>query len=159
MCIRDSIDILSGSGSGGVQWSENTAGVGKPPQVSSFQTLIDPGDQVPYNTPTSENDLTGPASSTRIWADDVNNDGKLDLLVGDSVTLISIAEGLTLEQFEQKHTEWQKAVREASAEMNSVSDDQEKLQEALKRIQSLYASKADFMTEERTGFVWLYLQK
>ncbi len=153
------IDILSGSGSGGVQWSENTAGVGKPPQLSSFQTLIDPGDQVPYNTPTSENDLTGPASSTRIWADDVNNDGKLDLLVGDSVTLISIAEGLTLEQFEQKHTEWQKAVREASAEMNSVSDDQEKLQEALKRIQSLYASKADFMTEERTGFVWLYLQK
>ena len=153
------IDILSGSGSGGVQWSENTAGPGKSPHLSGFQTLIDAGARVPYNTPTSEEDLTGPASSTRVWVDDVNNDGKLDLLVGDSVTLVSIAEGLTLEQFEQKHAEWQKAVRETSAEMNSVSDDQEKLQEVIKRIQSLYANKADFMTEERTGFVWLYLQK
>ena len=37
-------------------------------------------------------DLKGPLSCTRIWVDDVNSDGKLDILVGDMVPLISPAD-------------------------------------------------------------------
>lgn len=39
-----------------------------------------------------EEDVKGPLSCTRIWVDDVNSDGKLDILVGDLVPLISSAD-------------------------------------------------------------------
>jgi hypothetical protein len=36
-------------------------------------------------------DLKGPLGCTRIWVDDVNSDGKLDILVGDQAPLVSPA--------------------------------------------------------------------
>ena len=89
------LDVLSGSSEGGVQWAENGAGPGKPPRLEAFRSLIEKGPQVEYGQILREEDLKGPVGNTRVWADDVNGDGKLDLLVGDSATLISPADSLS----------------------------------------------------------------
>ena len=88
------LDLLSGSSNGGVQWARNRAGKGKPPELGPFEWLIKPGRSYEYGQLLSEKELTGPTTSTRVWVADVNGDGKLDLLVGDSVTLIAPAKGL-----------------------------------------------------------------
>jgi hypothetical protein len=152
------LDLLSGSGGGGVQWAENRAGKGKPPELAPFKPLVAPGPQVEYGQPLAEADLTGPTRATRVWVDDVNGDGKLDLLVGDSVTLISPAKGLSKEEFNKKFEEWQKAFQAASKELNKAADEKERAK-ASEEYNKAYARKKEFMNEEMTGFVWLYLQK
>jgi TPP-dependent pyruvate/acetoin dehydrogenase alpha subunit len=89
----------------------------------------------------------------------MNGDGKLDLLVGDSVTLIAPAEGLSAEEFKKKFAEWQSAVAAASKELSSATADQSKRQKASEEFNKVYQQRTEFMKEDRTGFVWLYLQK
>ncbi len=174
------LDLLSGSSEGGVEWAENVAGPGKPPKLKPFRTLIEPAAQIPPGECLREADLKGPTRATRIWVDDINGDGKLDILVGDSVTLVEPAKGLTNEEFKAKSAEWQKEVDAATAEMNSpdaledkatdedkkTDDDkkgkktvEDKRAKAEQRIQELYKKRSSFVNEESTGFVWLYLQK
>jgi len=153
------LDLLSGSSDGGVQWAENRAGRGKLPQLERFQSLIERGPQFDYGQILQEKDLKGAAGCTRIWVDDVNSDGKLDLLVGDLVTLVSPADKISSEQFKQKFADWQQSVSEVSKLMNSTAGSEEKRIEAQKRFQELYNKRSEFMKEDRTGFVWLYLQK
>ena len=86
------LDLLSGSSNGGVQWAENQAGVGQPPALSQFRELIPPAPPVKFGQPLGEKELNGPTSSTRVWVDDVNSDGKLDVLLGDRLTLVTPAE-------------------------------------------------------------------
>jgi hypothetical protein len=143
----------------------------------------------------SLDELQGPSSSTRIWVDDVNSDGKLDILVGDNTTLVSLPEGISEEEFQERSAAWNKAIAEASEEMttlmaelqsnanaepdgNSDTDEAgesdesqaedrekaqaeaaEKLAAAQERFSELYQSRSEFVLEERTGFVWLYLGK
>jgi hypothetical protein len=193
------LDLLSGSSNGGVQWAENRAGDGKLPELQPFQTLIEAGASKTYGEPLSEDELTGPSSATRIWVDDVNEDGILDLLVGDAVTLISPANGLSTEEFKEKFATWQKAIETAQAGLSSKSvdkatheeatddgatddeatdddatddeatddeatdddatDDEAERTKAREELYKLYDQRAEFMHEDRTGFVWLYLQK
>jgi hypothetical protein len=145
------LDLLSGSNSGGVQWAENVAGKGKPPRFNGFKTLIPPGTEIKPFQLLAEHELSAPADSTRVWVDDVNGDGKLDILVGDRVTLISPAQGVSQEAYSKKLAEWQKAHQAAMKQMESES--------GRKRMQDLYEQRKEFMNEERTGFVWLYLQR
>ncbi|GAC1463960.1 MAG: hypothetical protein NVSMB9_02060 [Isosphaeraceae bacterium] len=153
------LDILSGSGEGGVQWAENGAGPGKLPVLEPFRTLIGRGPQIEYGSIVRDADLKGPSSSTRIWVDDVNSDGKLDILVGDSTTLLSPANNVAEGEFKQKFADWQKSLREASEAMNSSDKDAKKQNETRARFQKLYEQRNEFMKEDRTGFVWLYLRK
>jgi hypothetical protein len=103
--------------------------------------------------------LKGPASRTRIWVDDVNSDGKLDILVGDTAPLISPANKVTEEEFKKRFADWNKSVGEAAKEMNAAANDSKKQNEAQQRYQNVYNQRSEFMTEDRTGFVWLYLRK
>jgi hypothetical protein len=153
------LDLLSGSSNGGVQWARNRAGRGKPPELGPFEWLIKPGRNIEYGQPLSEDELTGPTSSTRIWVADVNGDGKLDLLVGDSVTLISPAKGLSVEEFKKKFDAWQKDIERVSKEMNAENVDQAKRNKANEEFQKIYNQRTQFLKEDRTGFVWLYLKK
>ena len=153
------LDVLSGSSEGGVQLAENRAGPGKPPQLQSFRWLIQAGPQVEDGEILRDKDLTGPARNTRIWVDDVNSDGKLDILVGDSVNLISPADKLSEKEFKKKYAEWNKSITRASEQLNSTFKDEDAQNEARERYQKLYSDRSEFMDEDRTGFVWLYLQK
>jgi hypothetical protein len=153
------LDILSGSARGGVFWAENRAGAGKPPQVTRFRALIPQGKPHEYNAILRDEDLKGPSSDTRIWVDDVNADGKLDILVGDMTPLISPADGLSESDFKAKLAAWTEKLKKASDQMRAAGNDQKKQTEASRRIQDLYEQRSEFMKEDRTGFVWLYLRK
>jgi FG-GAP-like repeat len=153
------LDLVSGSSNGGVQWAENLAGKGKMPELAPFQTLVEATSATEYGQPLSEGDLKGPSRTSRVWVDDVNGDGKLDLLVGDSVTLIAPVEGLTNEEFKQKFADWQKAIQAAQEALSKVPEDETARTKAYDEYQKLFEKKAEFMKEEMTGFVWLYLRK
>jgi FG-GAP-like repeat len=152
------LDLLSGSSEGGVQWAENRAGPGKPPSPEAFRPLIEKGPQAAYGQILREADLKGPVGNTRIWVDDVNSDGKLDILVGDMAHLISPADGLSEGEFQKKFADWTKSRQDVSARLNSEADPK-KQAEAQRQIQELYERRTEFMKEDMTGFVWLYLRK
>lgn len=94
------LDIVSGSTDGNVQWSENKSSNPDQPDLTAFQTLVaNPfaGDYREFKqdrTPITLKKLKGPAQSTRVWVTDYNEDGKLDVLVGDRVDLLKPATGL-----------------------------------------------------------------
>jgi hypothetical protein len=152
------LDLLSGADQGGVQWAENTAGQGKVPELKPFTWLIQGGSHPQPGGLLGENDLRAPAGSTRVWVEDVNHDGKLDLRVGDNVTLVSLAKGVTKEHFEKRHAAWQKEIAAASEGL-VYRDNKPPDQAAMKRYQDLYQERTKFMEEDRTGYVWLYLRK
>jgi len=155
------LDILTGSSNGGVAWAENTAGKGKVPELKPLEDLIKAPTEMRYGQALTikEDELTGPTTATRVWVEDVNADGKLDLLVGDSVTLTAPAKGLTLEQFKKKQTEWQEKVDQLSKVMASPKADQKERQKANEEFSKHYQKRSEFIQEDRTGYVWVYLQK
>lgn len=153
------LDIISGSSEGGVWLAENTAGKGKSPQLKPFRELIKPGTTVAHGTPLNEADLIGPTRATRVWVADVNGDGKLDILVGDSVTLVSPAKGVNNEDYQRKFAKWQEDFQAASATLSRPGSDEKTRQEAQAEYRKIYARRSEFMSEEMTGFIWLYLQK
>lgn len=153
------LDLLSGSSEGGVQWAENGAGPGKPPRLKPFRTLIEHGPPLKYGQILRDADLKGPLDNTRIWVEDVNNDGKLDILVGDMAPLISPIGQVTEAEFTRKFTDWTNSLMEGSRAMQSEANDPKKQAEASERYQKLYDKRLEFMKEDRTGFVWLYLRK
>jgi hypothetical protein len=152
------LDLVSGCSDGGVYWARNKAGKGKMPDLEPFRPLIKPSKPVQHGPPLREGDLTGPTHATRVCVADVNGDGKLDLLVGDCVTLVSPAKGISEEEFKKKYADWDKEFKAALATLNSAQDDKSR-QKANEEYQKLYKQRSAFVHEERTGFVWLYLQK
>jgi hypothetical protein len=153
------LDLMSGSSEGGVQWAENRAGPGKPAQLKPFRSLIDHGPQLEYGQILRDADLKGPSSCSRIWVDDVDSDGKLDILIGDMAALISPVDPVTEGEFKQKFAAWNKSLGEAAKELNATDNDPKKQDEARQRYQELFNQRSEFMKEDRTGFVWLYLRK
>ncbi len=153
------LDLLSGSSDGTVQWAENVAGKGKTIELKPFKTLIKPAASVKAGMPLREKDLTGPVHATRICVDDINGDGKLDILVGDSVSLVSPANGLTDEEMMSKHKEWEADYEKARKAMTAAGEDEKAQTKAREGYGKLYERRSEFMKEEMTGFVWLYLRK
>jgi hypothetical protein len=152
------LDLVSGCSDGGVYWARNKAGKGKVPDLEPFKVLIKPRPRGKPGQPLRESDLTGPTHATRVWVADVNGDGKLDLIVGDSVTLVSPAKGISDAELSKKYAEWEKEFQAAMNALNSARDpkDQKKASEEYNKV---YNRRSEFMKEEMTGFVWLYLQK
>ena len=155
------LDILSGSSDGGVYLAENIAGKGKPPVFRQFKVLLPPTPPGEEGALLRELDLKGPAHATRIWVDDVNGDGKLDILVGDQVILVSPAKGVSEKEFKKKQAEWKKEWDTAqSAYLRNVGRfDEKERTKAREDLHKLYARRSDFTHEDRTGYVWVYLQK
>jgi hypothetical protein len=153
-----SLDLVSGCSDGGVYWARNRAGKGRVPDLEPFRPLIKPGPPVKPGQPLREGDLKGPTHATRVWVADVNSDGKLDLLVGDCVTLVSPAEGVSEAEMKKKYAAWEKDFQAALAALNSAKDAKAR-EKASQEYQKVYGRRSAFMREEMTGFVWLYLRK
>ncbi len=151
------LDLLSGSADGGVYWAKNRAGKGKIPDLAPFEPLIKPRPLADTGH-VREEDLTGPSSYSRIWVADINGNGKLDILVGDSVSLVSPAKGVTEAEFKKKYADWEKDSQAALKALNANTDKKARAK-ATEEYQKFYRRSSEFMREEMTGFVWVYLQK
>lgn len=157
------LDLVSGSDHGGVQWAINSAGAGQPPRLSGFQTLVAGGPVHAGGDLVSEESLTGPEQAYRVWVEDVNRDGKLDLLVGDNVTLRRAADGVGEGDYFRRYKDWQKRMSEMSDEMRKIEENtggDEKARDAVyERYRKVYEERSGFMNEGRTGYVWLFVRK
>ncbi|MCC7064534.1 MAG: VCBS repeat-containing protein [Planctomycetes bacterium] len=153
------LDLLSGTAEGGVFLFENV-GSAKAPKFIPPQTLLaaaghgDAGEDEKFG----DAHLVGPQSGTRIWVADVNGDGKLDLLVGDQVTLHHLADGVDAATAKAQLAKWrekQKKLFESQA-ANQTDEQQEQFQKA---YEALEEERTKLVRDEMTGFVWLLLQK
>jgi hypothetical protein len=170
------LDLLSGSADGGALISHNT-GTREKPVWSDFQQLIPPTADREQFASSREDDVR-PAPATRIWATDWNHDGELDLLVGDCVTLVRPAKGVSREEFERRRQELDQKIAELAARQSKTSERYVQASEKAKaegtkvdaKLQAEYdalqeefgrlrQSKSEFQDSESTGFVWLYLRK
>ncbi|MBK8913416.1 MAG: VCBS repeat-containing protein [Phycisphaerales bacterium] len=148
------LDLLSGSATGGVFIALNTAGPGKPPTLRDMVELIAPPPKDQDVECRPEN-VRAPSRATRVWAADMNGDGKLDVLVGDNASLISPARGISDEEFEKRRTEWSEAMAALRERARGNGLNEERQEE----MQRLYEQRRKFLIEDRTGFVWVYLRK
>jgi hypothetical protein len=136
------LDLLSGSAQGGAFLFPNR-GSRTRPSFGKRVTLLEPVGYASATDRLGDGHLAKPGSSTRLWADDLDGDGKLDLLVGDNVTLYHAEKGVAEATALEKLTAW----RNALAELESGDDYAE-------QYERLEAERKLFVREERTGFVW-----
>lgn len=152
-----SLDLVSGCVDGGVYWAKNRAGKGKTPDLAPFEALVKRSPQIEDGSMLREQDLTRPTHASRIWVADINGDGKLDLLVGDMVTLVSPTKGVSEAEFKTKFAAWQKEVLTVTKSLDANADP-EAIKKAREAFNKLHEQRSQFMSEEMTGFVWLYVQ-
>ncbi len=184
-------DILSGSGSGGVYWAENK-GTHAEPEFEDFTEVIapPPGDKAHQQFLKADDDPI-PASGTRLWVIDYNHDGKLDLLVGDNVTIQRAKEGQTEEEVAKRKEEFDEEMKrigkefmelrkklqdladaegddeqkeeDAEEDESNNADEKKELEKSTSDLQAkamkLSEAQEEYLGKQRTGFVWLYLQK
>jgi hypothetical protein len=161
-------DILSGSSDGGVHISIN-GGSKKASEFAPFRSLIETragsdGSMMHRSESVTQDDshLKGPSSSTRIWVADHNGDGKLDIFVGDQITLMHPAEGIELEDAQAKHAEFMKQRAAISREPQPDNPDEEAMQalmeERFRRVQQLEKELLKSVKRTSTGHVWVYHQ-
>ncbi|MBL8878325.1 MAG: VCBS repeat-containing protein [Phycisphaerales bacterium] len=151
------LDLLSGSERGGVQWAENHAGPKKPPALDAMKWLIPPDAELVQEC--RPNEYSRPAGATRVWVADMNGDGELDILVGDAINLISPKEGVSESDFKKRFADWNEALKDAFAKQPAEDASEAEIEASSKRISDLYQQREEFLTDDRTGFVWVYIQK
>ena len=111
---------------------------------------------------------------------DFNQDGKPDLLVGDTVTIENRVEGLTQAKFDRLKAAHKKKMQPLEKKMAAIQAkympqlskvaSPEKGQQIIEKMQEemqpfsiqyseLYQERSKFLKESRTGHVWVYLQQ
>ena len=164
------LDLLSGSANGGAYFSENV-GSRSTPEWSDFKPLIPPATGTQQTTDGGQEIV--PARSSRIWLVDWNRDGLLDILLGDSVTITNCKEGISDEELTKLKSGYDERVSEALEEYSKASEEynaaqasgevpdevQTRYETVTNAYREVYESKKEFLDEQITGFVWLYLQR
>ncbi|MBL8756508.1 MAG: VCBS repeat-containing protein [Planctomycetes bacterium] len=160
------LDLVSGSSSGGAFLFVNE-GSKTEPKFGAMQTLVKAsgghgmvlgGDDAAMPEVTfGDAHLKGPGDDTRVWVDDVNGDGKLDLLVGDMVTLVHTAKGVDEKTAREKLAAWQK--KQQAFFKQPPPEGEAGQQKWQKEYEALEKEKEAFAKDEMTGHVWLYLRK
>lgn len=152
------LDLLSGSASGGAFLFPND-GSKTEPKFGARQTLVEPFGHRGEGEPRfGDAHYVAPASDTRVWAADVDGNGKLDLLVGDMVTLHFTAAGVDEATARAKDAEWAKR-RDALGQSYPREGDEAAQQKWQEDWAKLDKEREAFLKEDMTGFVWLFLRK
>lgn len=177
------LDIVSGNGKGGIYYAENI-GDPKNPKWQAFIEWLPP--TVAKSTLRGRHSIQNtrhqlhPNIETTVYVTDYNNDGKLDILVGDKTILDSPLDGISDEQYAQKEIDYRemqdfygpdkKAVKDyysLQREKDESPEGKKALEESLTLVKTLQAEayqkqnnfKDSFKKSEQVGFVWLYIQK
>jgi hypothetical protein len=154
------LDFLSGSMDGGVYIAINN-GTRENPDYGEFQSLVaKPEKSVGPPQPES----IQPGTSTRVWSTDYNGDGLMDLLVGDSVTLIEPAHGVSEEEFEKRHSTFLKKLARFRLRTDQLRESKREVSAEFQKVvgaefRKLLDVAKEFQVEERTGYVWVLLQE
>ena len=148
------LDMLSGTGQGGVMLCTNKGSKTKPDFAQPVAVI----EGVGYSGKTVFGDahVKGPQRATRVFADDINGDGKLDLLVGDSLTLTYPAEGLDEATARKKLGDWSTALSEMRV---TGKPTKAALKELNKARSAHYKKRSKIVKSDSTGFVWVYYGK
>jgi hypothetical protein len=152
------LDLFSGSAQGGVFLFPNV-GSKTQPKWGAKITLVEAAGHQHADAEAHFGDahLTAPASDTRVWLDDVDGDGKLDLLVGDSVTLLHLAKDVDEATGKAKYAAWQKKQQELFK--TPQGDDEASMKKWQESYEALEQERDTFAKEVRTGHVWLFRGK
>jgi hypothetical protein len=153
------LDLISGSATGGVFLFTNT-GDRTAPKYGARTTLVEAaGHQGMDGEDAKFGDAhcKAPAADTRVWVDDVDGDGKLDLLVGDQITLLHIGKGIEEADARTRLVAWQKKQQDFFKAPRG--DGEEAQKKWMDRYQALEKERDKFARQEMTGFVWLLRQK
>jgi len=152
------LDLLSGSAQGGVFLFLNTGSRTAPKFARTPSTLLAAVGYSTEATQFGDAHLHGPQQATRVWADDVNGDGKLDLLVGDQITLVHPAKGVGEAEARTQLVAWEKRQQELFATMTDEMS--EAAQDAFNAAyEALRQEREKIVRDEMTGFVWVMYQK
>ncbi len=126
------------------------------------------------NQATANGGVIEPSRATRVWATDWTGDGLLDLLVGDSATIVNPKEGIDPAEYERRSkeiaermaavTEKQQSFMpryQAAVEAREEPDEEltREMEKASSEFQELYNAKSEFQDSQSTGFVWLFVRK
>jgi hypothetical protein len=165
------LDLLSGSSDGGVLLSENT-GTREEPQWAAFKQLVPPSEL--HEQSTDDGGEIQMSPSTRVWATDWNGDGLLDLLVGDSASVVNAKPGISPSVFQKRRKEHEQKMAAIGKKQQALMPEYEeameageepdaeleaKMEEISEELMEIYKSTNEFQTSERTGFVWLLIRK
>ena len=112
--------------------------------------------------------------STRVWATDWNGDGWQDLVVGDSTSIVSPAEGVDVNEWKRRFAKDKQEMSELTEEMQGFSPEYQaamekdeepskKIQEGMNKIQqkmmAIYERQQEYHSSESTGHVWLLIRQ
>lgn len=157
------LDLLSGSGAGGVWIFPNIGSPTAPnfgPKVTLVKTpapLPNAGQAVLFG----DEHLVEPQGSTRVAVADVDGDGRLDLLIGDTTTLNAPAAGLTEEHCLAKLAEWEQEFELIKAKRPEWTDEEGSWEifDAWQTVKGDHIrAQAEFLQRRGTGSVWLLRQ-
>ena len=150
------LDIVSGQVSGGVYYAQN---IGNSKQAK-WKAFVEWQSRIPKASGFLGRDkIQDPRKKLKPWAyttvcvTDYNNDGKLDLIVGDMTLLEGPAEGVSDEKFDGKYLK----LRQKEDEMHAARKKSAEYQATYKK--ELQELRENTKTSEKMGFIWVYLQK
>ncbi|MDA8564120.1 FG-GAP-like repeat-containing protein, partial [Mariniblastus sp.] len=137
------LDLLTGGDSGSVYLSINI-GKRQKPEWSEFKRLI-PG-STKYQQSTDDGNEIEPGRASRVWVTDYNRDGRPDLLVGDSITVVNKAKGLTQAEFDRLKAAHESKAQPLMAKMSAIQ--QKYFQRLKKPSQDIDLEKAQQMADQ-----------
>lgn len=150
------LDLFSGSAQGGVFLFRNV-GTRTAPRFGARTAVLEPAGHTDLDGDTvhfGDAHLRAPQSDTRVWVADVDGDGKLDLLVGDTARLLHLAEGVDEATGRAKFAAWTKKQQAFFA--RPQGEDEAAMKTWQQDYEALEKEREQFAKEESTGFVWLF---
>lgn len=152
------LDLLSGSNSGGAFLFPNE-GSAKKAAFGKRQTLLAAAraPSIQQNQAFGEAHIKGPQGATRVWAADMNGDGRLDLVLGDSFTINTPADGLDEKTARARYAEAEKAMAADQKRMRDAFDKGEEFNEEID-WQKHYEAMQAAIKSTMTGSVWVLYQ-
>ena len=150
------LDLICGSSGGGVKMVENIAGKGKVITFGKTTVLVK---SVKGREAQWSDEVPKMSDSTRVFAEDLNSDGKPDLIIGDRVTVNSLLEGKTKEEALKEVAVLDAKIEAIYDKMVTIDEGSKDAQEQIAEIQKIWGQRDKILKKNETGFVWVMYQK